>query len=142
MGPRDPRIHLGRMDCPKTPPQNHSSTKPSFSGPFFTPKSSPAQNVDPTLPKSPQRPILGTFPNHSKKNAQPILAKSSAECTPQNSKRSHGVKNTFLCCIHAKIQSLVLKPTIYELFFGFWTHLGCLVSVSYTHLTLPTILLV
>ena len=128
MGPRDHRIHLGRRDSPKTPPQNHSSTKPSFSGPFFTPKRSPAQNVDPTLPKSPQGPILGTFPNHSNNDAQPILEKSWAESTPQHSKRSHGVKNTFFAFFLQKSKVWCQKPNIYELFLGFWTLLGCLVS--------------
>ena len=51
---------------------------------------------------------FGNFPNHSKKNAQPFLAKSWAESTPQNSKRSHGVKNTFFVRFHANIKSLML----------------------------------
>ena len=59
------------------------------------------------------------------------------------------MKNLFVVFFHAKIKSLVLetqhlrimfwdfgftwdawcqKPNIYELFWGFWTHLGCLVS--------------
>ena len=46
MGPRDHRIHLGRMDSLKNSPQNHSSIKQLFSGPFFEPKRSPGQNVD------------------------------------------------------------------------------------------------
>ena len=125
MGPRDHRIHLGRRDSLNTPPQNHFSTKQLFSGPFFTPKRSPSQNV---APKSPQRSILGTFPNHSKKNAQPILAQSWAESTPQNSKRSHGVKNIFFTFFMQKSKVRCQKPNIYELFFWFWTHLGCMVS--------------
>ena len=128
MGPRDHRIHLGRRDSPKTPPQNHSSTKPSFSGPIFYPKKVPSPKCWPNPPKSPQRPILGTFPNHSKKNAQPILAKSWAESTPQSSKRSHGVKNTFFVFFHAKIQSLVLETQHLRIIFEVLDlHLGCLV---------------
>ena len=73
MAPRDHRIHSGRRDSPKSSPQNNSSTKHFFWHHFFGPKRSPSQNV---ASKSPQRPILGTFSNHSKKNAQPILAKS------------------------------------------------------------------
>ena len=62
MAPRDHRIHLGRTDSLKAPPQNHSSTKQLFSGPFFAPKISPGQNVDPGI-QNPilevQNPILG-----------------------------------------------------------------------------------
>ena len=40
-GSQGHRIHLGRMDYPKTPPQNHSSTKQLFPGPFFGAKKVP-----------------------------------------------------------------------------------------------------
>ena len=67
-------------------------------------------------------------PNHSKKSAQPILAKSSAESTTQNSKRSHGVKNQFFMFFHAKIHSLVLETQHLRIIFEVWDlHLGCLV---------------
>ena len=129
MGPRGHRIHLGRSNSFKTPPQNHSSTKPFFSGPIFYPKKVPSPKCWPNPPKSPKRPILGTFPNHSKKNAQPFLAKSWAESTTQNFKRSHGVKNKFLCVfIEKKSKVSCPKPHISELILGFWTLLGCLVS--------------
>ena len=52
MAPRDHRIHLGRMDSPKTPPQNHSSTKQLFSGPFFGAKKVPGPKCGPGDPKS------------------------------------------------------------------------------------------
>ena len=129
MGPRDHRIHLGRMDSPKTSPQNRSSTKPSFSGQFARPKKLPSPKCWPNPSKSPQRPILGTFPNHSKKNAHPILAKSWAESTPQSSKRSHGVKSTFFVFfVHAKIQSLVLETQHLRIIFEVLDpYLGCVV---------------
>ena len=52
MGPRDHRIHLGRMDSLKTPPQNHSSTKQLFSGPFCGSKKAPRPKCRPGGPKS------------------------------------------------------------------------------------------
>ena len=52
MGPRDNRIHLGRMDFPATPSQTDSSAKSSFSGPQNWPKLSPGQNVNPKAEKS------------------------------------------------------------------------------------------
>ena len=95
---------------------------------IFGTKRFSGQNVDPTLPKSLQRPILGTFPNHSKKNAQPILVKSWAESTPQNYKRSHGVKNTFLMFFHNKVESMVLDTQHLGIIFEVLDlHLGCLV---------------
>merc|ERR1712216_1050874 len=61
---------------------------------------------------------------------------------PQNSKRSHGVKNicfVFFSCKNPTFTNdfwdlgpfwdvWCPKPNIYELFLGFWTLLGCLVS--------------
>ena len=41
MSPRDYKIHLGRRDSFRNPPQNHSYTKPSFSGSFFWHKEVP-----------------------------------------------------------------------------------------------------
>ena len=52
MAPRDHRIYLGRMDSPKTPPRNHSSTKQLFSGPFFGAKMVPRPKCGPGGPKS------------------------------------------------------------------------------------------
>ena len=149
MGPRDHRIHLGRMDSSKSSPQNHSLAKVYFSEPILgTTKGSPGQNVDPSPPESSQRQIWETLPNHSKRCAQPILAKNLAEPRPQNSKRSHEVKNTFLClscnnhkfCVRNQTFTNYFlgfgpfwdiwcpKPNIYELFLRFWTLLGYLVS--------------
>ena len=52
MAPRDHRIHLGRMDSLKTLPQNHSSTKQLFSGPFSGAKKVPGPKCRPGDPKS------------------------------------------------------------------------------------------
>ena len=38
------------------------------------------------------------------------------------------MKNTFFAFFLQKSKDRCWKPNIYELFFGFWTHLGCLVS--------------
>ena len=49
MAPRDHRIHLGRMDSPKTPPQNHSSTKQFFFGTIFRYKNVPEPKCRPKI---------------------------------------------------------------------------------------------
>ena len=45
----DHRIHLGRMDSPNTPPQNNSSTKQLFSGPFFATENVPEPKCQPKI---------------------------------------------------------------------------------------------
>ena len=49
MAPRDHRIHLGRSDSPKTPPQNHSSTKQLLFGTIFRPKKVPGPKCRPQI---------------------------------------------------------------------------------------------
>ena len=65
MGPTDHRIHLGQVELLKASYENHSITKPSFSGPFFDPKRSPGQNVGLEAPKS--DPWLQNPPSGTKK---------------------------------------------------------------------------
>ena len=49
MAPRDHRIHLGRRNSLKNPPQNHSSTKQLFPGPFFAPQKLPNPKCRPKI---------------------------------------------------------------------------------------------
>ena len=115
MAPRDHRIHLGRRDSLKTPPQNHSSTKQLFSGPFVAPKRSPSQKCRPQIfPEA----DFGNFSKSLQKVRTANPSENLSRFRPKNPKRSHGVKNTFLVFCHAKINSLVLETQHLRIIFG------------------------
>ena len=123
MAPRDHRIHLGRMDSLKATPQNHSSTKPSFSGPVFEPKRSPGQNVDPTLPKSPQRSPEAGFGNFSKsfqkeRTANPSEIRSRIHPSKLQTE-SRGEKHIFRVFSCKNLKFGVGHPTFTNYFRGF-----------------------
>ena len=61
MGPRDHRIHLGRMDSPKSSPQIHSSTKSCFSGVMFWLKKVPRPKCWPDPSKISPEADFGNF---------------------------------------------------------------------------------
>ena len=64
MGPRDHRIHLGRMDSPNTPPQHHSSTKQLFFWTIFRNKNVPKPKCHPKIfPEA----DFGNFPKSLRK---------------------------------------------------------------------------
>ena len=118
MGPRDHRIHLGRKDSPKPPPQIHSSTKSCFWGIIFWLKKVPRPKCWPDPSKISPEADFGNFSKSFQKertaNPREVLSRihpSRLQTEPR------GEKHIF-CVFPAKIESLVLETQHLRIIFG------------------------
>ena len=119
MGPRDHRIHLGRMDSLRTPPQNHSSTKPSFSGPFVWQKRVPRPKCWPDPSKISPEADFGNFSKSLQKERTAIFSEILSRIHPSKLQTEPRGETHFLCFPSKNQKSGVGNPTFTNYFWGF-----------------------
>ena len=97
MGPRDHRIHLGRMDSLKTPPENHSSTKL-----FLRTMSSTQKGPQPKMLTQPSKispeADFGNFSKSLQKERTAIFSEILSRIHPSTFQTEpRGEKHIFVC---------------------------------------------